>query len=74
MTTKLDKLTDEALDLPEDERAELAHALIVRIEEPQEGDVESAWDAEIKQRVDEIRSGEVEGIPAEDLRQELREE
>ena len=71
MTAILDKVTDEAMTLPQRERAKLAHALIISMDETQE-DVPAAWDQEIKRRVDEIRSGKVKGIPAEDVFAKLR--
>ena len=67
MTTTLEKVTHDALDLPQQQRAKLAHTLIVSIDDKTEQDVASAWDAEIKRRVDEIRSGKVKGIPAEEV-------
>ncbi len=73
MTTTLEKVTHDALDLPQQQRAKLAHTLIVSIDDKTEQDVASAWDAEIKRRVDEIRSGKVKGIPAEEVFAKLRE-
>jgi putative addiction module component (TIGR02574 family) len=40
-------------------------------ESPAEECVESAWDSEIKRRVDDIRQGRVETIPGERLRERL---
>ena len=67
MTTTLKQLTHEALDLPVQERAKLAHVLITSIDEVRDGDISSAWDEELKKRVQEIREGRVKGIPAEDV-------
>jgi putative addiction module component (TIGR02574 family) len=43
-------------------------------DEPAEAGVEAAWDAEIKRRVDDIRSGRVKTIPGEQVLRELAEE
>ncbi len=72
MSVTLEKVTHEALDLPQQQRARLAHALILSIEDEPDQDVAAAWDAEIERRVDEIRSGRVKGIPAEDVFAKLR--
>ena len=43
-------------------------------DEPAEDGVEAAWDAEIKRRVEDIRSGRVKTIPGEQVLRELAEE
>ena len=48
MATTLKQLTHEALELPVQERAKLAHMLIASIDEGADGDMSSAWDAELK--------------------------
>ena len=67
MATTFKQLTHEALELPVQERAKLAHVLITSIDEVTDGDMSSAWDAELKKRVQEIREGRVKGIPAEEV-------
>jgi putative addiction module component (TIGR02574 family) len=67
MAATLEKVTHDALDLPQRQRARLAHTLILSIDDESEPDVTAVWDAEIKRRVDEIRSGQVKGIPAEEV-------
>lgn len=37
-------------------------------------DVEAAWDAEIKRRIDEIRSGKVECLDGEEVMERIRAE
>jgi len=73
MTTTLKQLTHEALELPVQERAKLAHVLISSIEEVTAEDMSSAWDAELKKRVREIREGRVKGILAEEVFANLEE-
>jgi putative addiction module component (TIGR02574 family) len=58
MAGTAEKLRDEALRLPVDERARLAADLLESLEETEEA-VESAWAAEIEKRVAAIRAGEV---------------
>jgi putative addiction module component (TIGR02574 family) len=73
MTTTLKQLTLEALELPVQERAKLAHDLINSIDEESAEDMASAWDLELKKRVREIREGRVKGIPAEEVFAKLEE-
>lgn len=64
------RLEAAALALPRSERARLAERLIASLDENAE--VEEAWAAEIKRRLDSIDRGEVELIPAEDVIAEAR--
>ncbi len=71
----LKKLEAEAMELSRRERAELAHRLIVSLEEEPSDDpaeVEQAWTEEIQRRVAQLEAGTVELIPAEQVFAELR--
>ncbi len=57
--------------LSQQERADLAYAFLCSLEPEEEG-VREAWDAELRRRVAEIRTGQVIGKPAEQLFAELR--
>jgi putative addiction module component (TIGR02574 family) len=50
--------------LSQQERADLAYALLCSLEPEEEG-VAEAWDAELSRRVGEIRDGNAAGKPAE---------
>ena len=63
MTAELQAVLDQALGLPEAERADLAAKLIRSLEGPAEEGVEQAWDKEIARRLAEIEAGAVEMIP-----------
>ncbi len=67
MTPVLKQVSDDALHLPAQDRAQLAHLLIVSIDDEDEADVSAAWDAELEKRVQEIREGKVKGVPAEEV-------
>jgi putative addiction module component (TIGR02574 family) len=71
MAVTVEQLTNDALTLSEAERAHLAHNLLLSLGPEPEEDVEAAWEAKIARRVEEIRSGKVEGIPAEDVFRDL---
>jgi putative addiction module component (TIGR02574 family) len=65
MATSTTDLFRQALDLNEKDRATLAGLLIESLEEEPDEGVEEAWKEEIRRRVAEIESGEVELIPWE---------
>lgn len=72
MPTSLSILKQQASQLPEAERAELALSLIESLDGKPEAAVEDAWRAEIERRVGEIERGEVQLIPGEEVFARLR--
>jgi putative addiction module component (TIGR02574 family) len=67
MSPNAQRLLDEARQLPPVEREWLAECLLIDDESVSAAEVESAWDAEIKRRLDEIDSGAVKMIPHEEV-------
>jgi putative addiction module component (TIGR02574 family) len=63
MNTTAQELYDNALALPDSERAELAARLIDSLDAEVDDDVNTAWDNEIKRRIEELDSGAVTTIP-----------
>ena len=63
---------EAALSLPPDERAKLAQRLLLSLDELSEAEVADAWLAEADRRARELDSGEVEPIPAEEVRRKAR--
>ena len=75
MSLPLKQLEAEALDLSAQERAQLAHRLILSLDEDvveDPAEVERAWDDEIRSRLAEVEAGTAELIPAEQVFSELR--
>ena len=58
---------EEALELPDEARADLAAALLESLE-PAGEDVETAWSEEIARRIQELESGAVKRVPLEEAR------
>lgn len=60
-----------AYELPDEQRILLANSLWDSVELGENGateaEIEAAWDSEIKRRLDEIDSGKVEMVPAEQV-------
>ncbi len=71
MERNLKEVFQEAVQLPERDRAALAGLLIETLDPVSEADVEAAWSEEIKRRLAEVDAGKVELIPWEDVRAEL---
>jgi putative addiction module component (TIGR02574 family) len=62
-----------ALTLPRAERAELAHKLLVSLDEPFDDPevVEAEWNAEVLRRPCNIESGATVGIPVDEVRKQF---
>lgn len=72
MGTGAKKLLHEAMELPNEERAELAAELIASLDGPRDADVETAWAAEIERRVAKVLSGESRGTAWEKVRERIK--
>lgn len=64
-----------ALALPVEERAKVASALLASLDDPADdpAEVQAVWMAEIRSRIDDLRSGRVRTIPLGQIRAELAE-
>jgi putative addiction module component (TIGR02574 family) len=58
----------ELLNLPAEERAALAAALLDSLDPPADADADAAWDEEIRRRVDDVTAGRVSTLPWADAR------
>lgn len=72
MPHTLAEIEQQARDLPAQERARLALALIQSLEPADEGDVEKAWRVEVEARWASIERGEAETIAAPEVIAEIR--
>ncbi|HEY2773747.1 MAG TPA: addiction module protein [Candidatus Binatia bacterium] len=70
------ELESEALRLPAEERARLAERLLASLESETDARAEALWLAEAERRLDELESGHVIGVNADqvlaDARSKLR--
>lgn len=75
MARPVKEIEQELLNLPQEERARLAHRLIVSLDDdvPADEGLEVAWVEEIKRRDAEIERGEVKLIPAEEAMRRVSE-
>jgi len=67
------RIFDEALSLPVDERILLVDQLLCSLNLPLQPDIERAWQEEAERRVTQIEQGEVNLIPAEEVFRLIRE-
>ncbi len=73
MPKTLTEVTRDATDLPAIERLKLARILLDLSETntaPVE-DVQSAWDSEIQRRLQELRTGQSEGVPFDEVKKRI---
>jgi len=66
MSELAEKLIQQALGLPADERAEVAERLLSSLEPPLSA-IDQLWAQEAEERIDAYERGEIEAIPAEDV-------
>ena len=64
---ELDEFTRQALGLGVHERARLAERLIESLDELSEEEAAEVWATEADRRLRAYRSGEVQGVPAEQV-------
>lgn len=73
MTALAEKIYDEVLDLPTDDRLSLIDKILHITSIPTATDIEKAWLEESHQRLADIRSGKTNAIPGETVFQEIKE-
>ena len=72
MRENAERVRQEALQLPEADRAELARFLIESLDDSEDPDVEAAWDEELRRRVERIEQGKSRLRPAHEVLGEIR--
>ena len=70
MTQSVAELFDAALALSELERAELAELLVATV--GSSTSLHPAWGTELRQRLAEVESGQVQPMPWDEVRREVR--
>jgi putative addiction module component (TIGR02574 family) len=68
----LERLRAEISTLSEADRAELAHELIVSLDEPHDNEAGVAWDREIVRRIAEIDAGQATFLDRAEFRRRMR--
>ncbi len=65
MTTTLEKIYEQALELPVEDRMELIDKLLISENLPAQQEINKAWSKEVERRIQEIENGDVELIPGD---------
>ena len=69
---KLQQIEQEALQLTEEERAELAKKLLLSLDSPSEAEIREDWLTEAYSRARDLDEGKVQPIPAEEVRRKAK--
>jgi putative addiction module component (TIGR02574 family) len=73
MSTQFDQIAADAMKLPLRERVRLAQQLVSTLDDQPETEVEELWFIEARRRLDELHSGKVSGIDADEAFKAARE-
>jgi putative addiction module component (TIGR02574 family) len=74
MTSRANQLLHDVLELPADERAAFATALLASLDDTEPTDIheiEAAWAKEIERRAQRVLAGESAGTPWEEVRRSI---
>lgn len=72
MSMTLQQIMSEARQLPREQISELFDLLLAESFAQPDPEIDAAWRLEARRRVAEIQSGQVKGIPGEQVMAELR--
>ena len=73
MATNIEEITKEIVELPRHQRLALVRLLLDLDQPGTTGEIDSAWDEEIRARVKAIDEGRAVGIPYEQIKKEMAE-
>jgi putative addiction module component (TIGR02574 family) len=71
MISKQEEIIEQAMTLPPDARALLADKLLHSLDSPTREEIDQLWAEEAERRVQQIKNGEVEPIPGEEVFKEM---
>lgn len=72
MSAASNKVFEEALSLPSDERVTLVEKLLTSLNLPIQADIDLLWAAEAERRLAQIERGDVELIPGHEVFAKIR--
>jgi len=73
VATNIEEITKEIVELPRHQRLTLVRLLLDLDQPGTTGEIDSAWDEEIRARVKAIDEGRAVGIPYEQIKKEMAE-
>ena len=72
MSTTVEQLAEQAMNLPGESRARLADILVESLDTEALTQIDRLWLLEAKRRRDEVRSGKVKTIPGDEALRSVR--
>ncbi len=72
MSTIIEQLAEQAMNLPGESRARLADLLVASLDADALTDSDRLWLSEAKRRRDEVRAGKVKTIPGDEALRSVR--
>jgi putative addiction module component (TIGR02574 family) len=72
MGNQAEHILETALNLPLNERAQIAATLLQSLDQPSDAETEKAWADEIQRRIQEIDDGRVTLIPWDQVMRSMR--
>ena len=72
MALAMEKVVDEALLLPADERMGLVEKLLASLNLPTRPDIDRLWAEEAERRVHEVEQGNVDMVPGDAVFEKIR--
>ena len=72
MSTAVDKVVDEAIELPVDARIGLVHRILASLNLPTQPEIDQLWAEESERRVAEFERGKIDIIPSEEVFAKIR--
>lgn len=71
MDTESNNILQQALSLPESERADIAASLFLSLDPESDSDADKLWAVEIKNRLDSIDNGHAKMVPWSDVKSKM---
>ena len=68
----LQRIEDEALHLPKEQRTQLIQRLVMSLDLPSEEELRSDWLLEARRRADELDAGSVKAVSGDEVMQKAR--
>ena len=72
MAELAEKIYEQALDLPIEDRLTLIDKLLFSTNLPTQSDIDQAWSTEVERRCEELDSGKAKLIPGEEVFTKIR--
>ena len=67
MSSNAEKILQEALNLPPQDRAEVLERLLATFQDPPDPEIDKLWAQEAEDRIDAYDRGELESVSAEEV-------